>query len=101
MILAKRNYKVYADTGLNKNLLTRKVCVLDTGAGPNFIRKSDLPEDYFKYVRQGPLPYVTDANRNPIRMLGTIDLVIQLGRWVAKCEFIVYEKLAAQVILGC
>ena len=37
--LTSRNYKVYADIGFNRYRLTRKISILDTGAGANFIRK--------------------------------------------------------------
>ncbi|CAN8075289.1 unnamed protein product [Agarophyton chilense] len=42
MIMQKRNYKVYADIDSDKDLLTRRLTVLDTGGGPSFIRISEL-----------------------------------------------------------
>ena len=101
MLMAKRNYKVDTFVGLNRNLLTRRISVLDTGAGPNFVQAVDLPPECRSRLRQGPLPKVTDANRNPIRMIGKIELVIQLGNWISKTSFIVCEKLTVPVILGC
>ena len=101
MMLAKRNYKVYAHVGHDTNLLVRKLAILDTGAGPNFIRVSELTPGYRSKIRYGPLPHITDANRRSIRTIGIISLVIQVGRYVVKDEFIVCERLAAPVILGC
>ena len=101
MLMAKRNYKVYASIGFSTRLVVRKLSVMDTGAGPNFIRKSELPDGKIREIRKTPLPEVTDANRNPIRMIGTIDLIVQLGNCMMRTEFIVCERLADPVILGC
>ena len=98
--MAKRNYKIYADLGFTPFLLEKKLTVLDTGAGPNFIRKSDLAPGFEQYVRYGPLPSISDANRNPLRMLGTIELLVRLQNRTLKCDFIICERLAAAVILG-
>ena len=95
----RRNYKVYADIGTQRNVLSRVLSVLDTGAGPNFIRRSMLPPG--APVRQGPLPSVSDVNNNPIAMSGTVRLVVRLGAYVVKLDFIVCERLAAPVILWC
>lgn len=101
MVMAKRNFKVYADVGPSTSLLSRKLAVLDTGAGPNFIRKSELLPGYETHVRYGPLPHISDANSNPIKMTGYIDQVARLGTRLVKVTFIVCESLAAPVILGC
>ena len=62
--MAKRNYKVYTQVGTSKNILERLLAVLDSGAGSNFIRGSDLPHGVTR-LRYGPLPNVADANNNP------------------------------------
>ena len=100
MLLAKRNYKVHADIGFNTTMTVRRVATLDTGAGPNVIRLSELPTAAKAKIKHGPLPRVTDANRNPLRMMGTITLVVRLGRHLAKVEFVVAERLAVPLILG-
>ena len=97
--MRKRNFEVYADIGVGPNLLARKHSVVDTGAGPNFIRKDELPLGV-DVIRHGPLPNVADANNNPIRMTGLADLVVRLGTRIAKVEFIVCERLAAPVFIG-
>lgn len=84
VLLAKRNYKVHADIGFNTTMTVRRVATLDTGAGPNVIRLSELPTAAKAKIKHGPLPRVTDANRNPLRMMGTITLVVRLGRHLAK-----------------
>ena len=99
-LMKKRNYKVYADVGQCRTILTRKFSVLDKGAAPNFIRASDLPPGVDK-IRYGPLPNLSDENNNPIRMIGLDELVVRLGNRIVKVEFIVCERLAAPVIFGC
>ena len=94
--MRKRNFIVYADIGVTP----RKLSVVDTGAGPNFIRKDELPLGV-DVIRHGPLPNVADANSNPIRMTGLVDFVVRLGIHISKTEFIVCERLAAPVIVGC
>ena len=44
---------------------------------------------------------MADANNNPIRMKGLADLIVHLGSHLVKLEFIVCERLAAPLILGC
>ena len=101
LTMAKRNYKVYADIGRSRQLLTRRLRVLDTGAGPNFIRKDELPQGFEEYLRYGPLSNIGDANNKPLSMLGIIDLLVRLGTYLVKVDFIVCDRLAAPVILGC
>lgn len=43
MVVAKWNYKVYADLGLHTQVMVRYFTVLNTGAGPKFVVKSVLP----------------------------------------------------------
>ena len=99
-VMAKRNYKVYADIGSNRYLLCRKLAILDTGAGPNFIRISELDPDWKERIRHGPLPCVNDANDKPLKTVGTIEQIVRLGNLIVKLDFIVCESLAASVILG-
>ena len=101
MVMAKRNYKCYAELGLHPYLLTRKLTVLDTGAGPNFIREDELPSGYAEQLKNGPVPSVCDANRNPVRIKGTVDLLVRMGEHLARVKFNVCERLAAGVVLGC
>ncbi|CAN8076114.1 unnamed protein product [Agarophyton chilense] len=101
LITQKRNYKVYTDIGLDKDLLTRLLTVLDTGAGPNFIRISELGPIDQEQIRYGPLPDIEDANRNAVRTLGPVKLLVRLGQFLMKVAFIVCKSLAAPVVLGC
>lgn len=40
--MTERNFKAYADIGAGPSLLARRLDVLGTGAGPNFIRQDTL-----------------------------------------------------------
>ena len=101
MVMAKRNYKCYADYGLVPELLARKLTVLDTGAGPNVIPKDELPPPYMEKMRTGTSLNIRDANRTPIPIAGTIDLVVRIGSRITRVAFLVCERLAAGVVLGC
>ena len=98
-MLKKRNYNVYADIGVDTRLLSRRVAILDTGAGPNFIHRDALPPDV-EVLKQGQLPSIADANNRPLTMSGRVDLVVQLGYTRVRAEFLVCERLAAPMIIG-
>ena len=93
-LLAKRNYKVYADLGFDTTLTVRRVATLDTGAGPNIIRKDQIPDSMLSRLKFGPLPNLTDANRKPLRRFGTISLIVRMGRLLSKVDFIVADPPA-------
>ncbi|CAN8072774.1 unnamed protein product [Agarophyton chilense] len=99
--MQKRNYKVYADIGLDKELLTRRLTVLDTGAGPNFIRMPELGPTNQERTRYGPLQDIRDANRNAVRTLGAVKLPVRIGHYLVKVKFVVCRSLAAPIVLGC
>ena len=98
--MKKRNYKTYCDIGPNRLLMRKILIVVDTMAGPNFIRKCELPPGA-KINTSTNLPEVSDANVNPIQMLGTAQQVVRLGHRVMSLTFIVCRTLAAPLILGC
>ena len=100
LVLARKNYKVYADIGPTVGLMSRVLSVLDTGAGPNLVRKSELPPGMETLVSFGPTQDIGDANNRPLRTLGTIRMPVRLGKFVAAAEFIVCERLAVPLILG-
>lgn len=75
--------------------------MVNTGAGPNFIRKDELPLRVDIIIRPRPLPNAADANNNPIMMTGLIEPVVRFGSRIANAEFILCERLAAPVKNGC
>ena len=90
----EKNYKVFADTGPTVGLMSRVLSVLDTGAGPNLIRKYELLAGLETLLSFGPTQDIGDAHNRPLRTVGTIKMPVRLGRFVATAEFIVCEKLA-------
>ena len=100
LILARKHYKVFADIGPTVGLMSRVLSVLDTGAGPNLIQKSELPSGLETLVSFGPTQDIGDANNRPLRTVGTIKMPVRLGHFVAVAEFLVCEKLAVPLILG-
>ena len=77
-LMTKRNFKVYADIGDSPTRLLRTLSVLDTGAGPNFIRKNALPAGDLTPLSYGPLPDIADANSNHIQVKGITRLLVRL-----------------------
>ena len=99
--MATRNYKVYANVGATPSTTVRAITVLDTGAGPNFIHRSKLTDELVKNIRMGPNPCINDANGRPLAIVGTIPLYVRMARYVVKVDFIVCDRLAADIVLGC
>lgn len=99
--MTRRNYKVYADDGHSTENLVRQLTVLDTGIGPNFVRKELVPSSILDQMKMGPMPSIADDNGKPVLSMGTVPLVVPLGDLVVKVEFVVRERLVASVILGC
>lgn len=79
----------------------RKLTVLDTGAGPNFIRRSELPAGSDPLIRPAANTSLCDANGRPLDIIGTVSLSAMLGSRVTKVNFYVCKRLAAAMILGC
>lgn len=59
------------------------VTVLDTGAGPNLVRKSEIPLGMEALIAAGPKIDITDAHNRPIWTIGTLQMPVQMGRFVA------------------
>ena len=100
LVLARKHYKVYADIGPKVGLMSRVLSVLDTGAGPNLVRKSELPAGMETLVSFGLTQDIGDENNRLLRTVGTIKMPVRLGCFVTMAEFIVCEKLAVPLILG-
>lgn len=100
LVLARKTYKVCADIGPTGRLMSRVQSVLDTGTGPNLIPKSELPSGMETFVSFRPTQDIGDANNRPLRSLGSPEMPLRLGRFVAAAEFIVCEKLDVSLIIG-
>ncbi len=94
------NYKVLANIGTTKKVLKRRPMVVDTGAGPNCISKSALSSLGDAVVKESPLYRVFDANGHPLSLVGTVSLLVEVGKCRVTAEFIVCDKLQVPIILG-
>jgi Retroviral aspartyl protease len=100
--LSTRNYKVSATVGVSFTVLTPVFGILDTGAGPNLIRESVLPEDWERYRIPGiPAFHIVGAGGRRLVQKGNITLTVQLGTLKVQARFIVVQGLTAECILGC
>ena len=100
LVLARKNYKVFADIGPSVGLMSRVLSVLDTSTGPDLNRKSELPAGLETLVSFGPAQDIGNANNGPRRTVGTIKMPVRLVLFVATAEILVCEKLAVPLILG-
>ena len=76
--------------------------VLDTGAGPNLVRESLLPDDWHRYAqRTRETPRIRDANNRRLKVEGNIPLIIDMGCHRLRASFLVCRDLAVPAILGC
>ena len=101
-ILAKRNYKVYANVGMSTKNMRRFVAALDTGAGSSFIRQDELPQHMQKNIE--PFQQQVDIRNvtgKPVPISGTIRLSVQIGSKTEKFQFLVAKDLATAIVLGC
>ena len=100
--LATRNYKVSATVGVSATVLRPVSAILDTGAGPNLIKETALPEDWERYRIPGPPAFhIVGAGGRRLLQKGNITLTVQLGTIKVQARFIVVEGLAAECILCC
>lgn len=79
--MAKRIYKVFANLALRKRVMVRYLTLLDTVAGPNFVVESVLPPQLQARVNTNAITDILDANNNPMKTVGTINRVVNLGYW--------------------
>lgn len=81
-------------------LMSSVIYVLDIGAGPDLVRKSELPPGMEALISFGPTQEIADASNRTLRTLEAIKMPGRLGRFVAVADFIVCEKLAVLLIPG-
>ena len=73
--------------------------VMDTGAGPNFIRKDLLPTE--ADIETVDTPDICDANGHLLGIEGSIRLAVRLNNQYSIVEFYVCKTLSVPVLLGC
>jgi len=78
LVLAKRNFKVYASYSAQRSHFVRHLSVIDTGAGPNFFREDALPPGTIISPCENA-PVIRDANKRALEVSGTTTLSVTLG----------------------
>jgi len=74
---------------------------LDTGAGISLIRVSELPTNWEDYaIKDARTPDVVDASGKPLRILSSINLIVDSGVIQMISTFHVVRDLAVPAILG-
>lgn len=89
--MSKRNYKVHAEMGTGGEEPTRLLTVLNTGAGPNLIRRKELPKGLSHVLQDGLLPNICEESCRTIHRVGKTKLELKLGQYRLRLEFIVCE----------
>lgn len=73
-VMTQRNFNVYSYIGLYTYTDRRFLTIIYTGAGPDFIRKSNLPSGYYVLVKDGFMPSICYENNWPLDLKGNIRL---------------------------
>jgi len=103
LLVSLHNYRVVALLGLEKLSLVTVGVVVDTGAGPNLVRRSALapcwlrqkvPSNKDEQVR------LRGANNARLRTRGTATLCLQTGARIVPMTCLVDEDLSVLVLLG-
>ncbi len=78
--LSAFNYKIKAKIGVDKNFLTRRLTVLDTGAGPNLIRAELLPDETINALdKKRQIVNLASASNYRPDTLRIINLTVEIG----------------------
>jgi len=98
------NYRIVASLGLEKLSLVAVGVFVDTGAGPNLVRRSALAPDGLRQVvtsKKEERVRLRDPNNARLRTSGTVTLWLQTGARIVSLTFLVVDDLSVPVILGC
>lgn len=101
-VVAKQNYEIAAYLGLTRHATTWVTVVLDTGAGPSFIKHSLIPYEFQKHVQ--PLESQLserDAGNQLVSIAGTISLSVNVKSQSTIEKFNAVKRLGTEAILGC
>jgi len=104
LLFSLHNYRIVASLGLEKLSLVAVGVVVDTGAGPNLVRRSALAPDWLRQVvtsKEEERVRLRDANNARLRTSGTVTLWLQTGARIIPVTFLVVDDLSVPVILGC
>lgn len=88
-VMAKMNYKIYANIGFTRRSTQRYVVLLDTGDGSSFIRKEFIPTNMWNRIKPS-------CNLN-VHTSGNISLAVEVGNRVEILNFNFVDRLAANI----
>ena len=79
-----------------------KLAVLDTSAGPSFIKQDILSKTLLdKVMLLSGQADVRDASNRRVRKTGSLSLYVLLGNRSKRLRFNVVQNLGAETIIGC
>jgi len=102
-LFSLHNYRIVASLGLDMLSLVAVGVVVDTGAGPNLVRRSALAPDWLGQVvisNEEERVRLRDANSARLRTSGTVTLWLQTGARIVLLTFLFVDDLSVPVILG-
>lgn len=85
--------------GLGSYRMFRLLTILDTGAGPKFVRRNELLYEVGWYIWHDLLPDICYANNKPLHLVRTVKVPLKLGNLRVYIDFIVCLSLAAPATL--
>jgi Retroviral aspartyl protease len=102
-VSARMNHRIsclLSSTSCTHQLYT---AVLDTGAGPNIIRRDQLPTGSESRLisTNSASTVIRDANGRELHVLEHLRLSCRVGNHTTEVPFLVLEHLAVPFILGC
>jgi len=104
LLFSLHNYRIVASLRLDKLSLRAFGVVVDTGAGPNLVRRDALAPDWLSQVvttKEEEMVRLRDAISARLRTSGTVTLWLQKGARIVPVPFLVVDDLSVPVILGC
>ena len=87
--LSPHNYKVEARIGVNSSAQHELLTVLDTGAGPNLIRATVLPQRLLQSLDSRGVVRLASASKHRLDVLVVTQLVVTVGSLVTLQTFFV------------
>ena len=103
LLFSLHNYRTVAVLSLEKLSLVAVGVVVDTGAGPNLVRRRALAPVWLRQVvtsNEDEQVRLRDANNARLRTSGTVTLWLQKGARIVPVTCLVVEDLSGLVILG-
>lgn len=95
------HYVIMGSLGATAKAMRPIFIALDTCSGYNIIRRSALPSGWERLtIAEERLPALCDANGNPIKLDGAVQLRLRLANQVYSVTFIIAAQLSVDVILG-